>query len=223
MHSWQQMKSSQHTAIIKIQEWSSISFTTQLKTIPEEGSQCQLQISSDHPRLLQLQWLPSVMDNPSPEHTFQLQADGMPGPWQLGCLLSLRRQNYGSPTSCISLQTQMQIQPVQAYWSVWHRGAWRLKKTSTKSCPVELKKITVHHSPWRIPIVTHYAIWKTSMVGPNTHCSSILLTFFHQRSKNLVWLKSKSFRHLNSWYWLLPCLWMTGLLLDKRNILEACS
>lgn len=43
-----------------------------------------------------------------------------------------------------------------------------------------------YHSTWRIPIIAHNTIRKTSMICPNTHCPTVLFTFLDQRSKNLV-------------------------------------
>jgi hypothetical protein len=46
-----------------------------------------------------------------------------------------------------------------------------------------------HHSPWRISIVAHDAVRKTTMVCSNTHGSSILLALLNQWSKDLKYIE----------------------------------
>lgn len=71
------------------------------------------------------------------------------------------------------------------------------------------------------------------MIGPNTHCPSIFLTFLNQRSKNLVQLKAEGFnfhedntlielhaRYLFNVWQLAPCLLALSLCLDKLNFLQ---
>lgn len=83
----------------------------------------------------------------------------------------------------------------QSLWCQWTWKSYSSRKQESLSGSTE--RIATHHSPRRISVVAHYTIWKTPMVCPNTHCPSILLTFFNQWSKNLErhsWRKGNLFR-----------------------------
>lgn len=36
-----------------------------------------------------------------------------------------------------------------------------------------------HHSSWRIPVIAHDSVRKTSMISPYTHCSPVLFAFLN--------------------------------------------